>query len=511
MRAHILALDQGTTSSRALLFDESGRIVSLAQQPLKSTFPVPGWVEQDPTDILATQLSAARDAIKQAGISAREIAALGIANQRETTIVWDKQTGQPVYNAIVWQCRRTAALCEELTRAGWSKPVRERTGLVIDPYFSGPKIRWILDNVPGAQTRAEQGELLFGTVDTWLIYQLTRGQAHVTDFSNASRTMLFNIHSLDWDETILSQLRIPSLMLPEPRLSSDIYGTSHPDFLGAAVPIAASIGDQQSALFGQACFSRGMAKNTYGTGCFLLMNTGQQAIPSHHGLLTTVAWGLPEATYYALEGSVFVAGAAVQWLRDELGLIGSAVETEQLARSIPSTDGVYLVPAFVGLGAPYWDADARGVIVGLTRGTGRAHLVRAALESMAYQTADVLQAMEEDLGAPLPELRADGGAAVNNFLLEFQADILGAPVVRPQIVETTALGAAYLAGLAVGIWSSTNELTEQWGEQRRFEPMMAAEEREYLVGGWRKAVAKARSLAQSEQTPGEKRHPFAGS
>jgi glycerol kinase len=491
MPAHIMALDQGTTSSRAIVFDEAGRVVASAQEALRAQYPEPGWVEQDPHEILRTQLAAAQGAIERAGIAATDIAALGITNQRETTIVWDRHTGEPVGNAVVWQCRRTAGLCEQLTNAGWADSIREKTGLVIDPYFSATKVRWILDNLPGARARAERGDLLFGTVDTWLIHRLTAGRVHATDVSNASRTMLLNIHMLDWDDGILAELRIPPSMLPEVRRSSEVYGNTESGLLGASLPIASSIGDQQSALFGQACFDRGMAKNTYGTGCFLLMNTGEEPVRSRNGLLTTIAWGLPGGTCYALEGSVFVAGAAVQWLRDEVGLIASASETEGLARSVPDTAGVYLVPAFVGLGAPYWDAAARGALLGLTRGAGRAHLVRAALESMAYQTADVLHAMEEDLGAGLPELRVDGGAAVNDFLLQFQADILKVPVVRPAVVETTALGAAYLAGLAVGVWAGTEDLSAQWSAESRFEPAIDEARRERLLRGWHRAVERA--------------------
>ncbi|MBM3501168.1 MAG: glycerol kinase GlpK [Armatimonadetes bacterium] len=492
MAKYVMALDQGTTSSRAIIFDEFGGIRASAQEELRAIYPQPGWVEQDPEEIADTQLAAARGALARAGLEAGDLAAIGIANQRETTLVWERETGEPVGNAIVWQCRRTAPLCEALRDGGSAEAVREKTGLVIDPYFSGTKVRWILDNLPGAQARAERGELLFGTVDTWLLHRLTGGRLHVTDVSNASRTLLFNIHSLDWDGDILRELRIPRAMLPEVRRSSEVYGATDAQALGGAVPLAACIGDQQGALFGQACFARGMAKNTYGTGCFLLMNTGEQPAPSQHGLLTTVAWGLPSGTTYALEGSVFVAGAAVQWLRDELKLIASASESEALAGSVPDTGGAYLVPAFVGLGAPYWDAEARGALVGLTRGTSRAHVVRAALESMAYQTADVLRAMEADLSGALPELRVDGGAAVNDCLLQFQADILDAPVVRPQGAETTALGAAYLAGLAVGVWNDPEELAGQWREERRFEPRMDSTERERLLAGWAKAVERAR-------------------
>jgi len=491
MPTYVMALDQGTTSSRAIVFDEVGRIVATAQEALRATYPAPGWVEQDPGEIVDSQLSAARAALERAGIGARDLGAVGVANQRETTIVWDRRSGEPVGKAIVWQCRRTAGLCEELRRAGWAEAVRAKTGLVIDPYFSGTKVKWILDSVPGARTRAERGELLFGTVDTWLLWRLSGGRVHVTDVSNASRTMLFNIHRLDWDDDILRELDVPRSMLPEVRASSEVYGTTSAEAFGAEVPLAGSVGDQQGALFGQACFEKGMAKNTYGTGCFLLMNTGEVPVESRNGLLTTVAWGLGGKATYALEGSVFVAGAAIQWLRDELGLIATAAESEALATSVQDTNGVYLVPAFVGLGAPHWNAGARGTIVGLTRGARRAHLVRAALESMAYQTADVLRAMEQDLGERLPELRVDGGAAVNDFLMQFQADVLGAPVVRPTIVETTALGAAYLAGLAVGVWGSTEELAGKWSAERRFEPAIEETQRAQLLRGWQRAVERS--------------------
>jgi glycerol kinase len=496
MPKYVMALDQGTTSSRAVLFDRRGAIVATAQRELPAIYPQPGWVEQDPNAILDTQLGAATEAIAGAGITPQDIAAIGITNQRETTIVWDRDTGKPVHNAIVWQCRRTARMCDELSEGGWGEPVRSKTGLVIDPYFSATKVKWILDNVPGARSRAEKGDLLFGNVDTWLIWNLTGGRVHSTDYSNASRTMLFNIHSLEWDDEILGELDIPRSMLPEVAPSSAVYGDTEESTLGAPVPIAGTAGDQQAALFGQACFREGMTKNTYGTGCFLLMNTGQAAVASENGLLTTIAWGVDGRIDYALEGSVFIAGAAIQWLRDELGLIESAAESEKLAAGVEDTSGVYVVPAFVGLGAPYWDASARGTIVGLTRGARREHIVRAALESMAYQAADVLRAMEEDLGASLPELRVDGGAAVNDFLMQFQADILGVPVVRPDVVETTALGAAYLAGLAVGYWGSMGDIEGNWRVQRTFEPGMDDGRRAALLDGWRRAVERAKDWVE---------------
>ena len=495
----IMALDQGTTSSRAIVFDRAGRIVASAQRDLACRYPQPGWVEQDPLDIVDGQVDAAREALARAGLSAGDLAALGIANQRETTIVWDRRTGEPVSNAIVWQCRRTADVCEGLRRDGWAEPIRAKTGLVIDPYFSATKLKWILDHVPRARQRAERGELAFGTVDTWLLWRLTEGQVHRTDASNASRTMMLDIHGLQWDAGILEALAIPSPMLPEVSPSSGVLGQAGAWVLGAEVPIAGCAGDQQAALFGQACFRPRMAKNTYGTGCFLLANTGEAPVASRSGLLTTIGWSVDGTTEYALEGSVFVAGAAIQWLRDELRIIGTAAESEGLAASVDDTGGAYLVPAFVGLGAPHWDASARGILVGLTRGTGRAQVVRAALESVAYQTADVLQAMEEDIGAPLPELRVDGGAAANDFLMQFQADILGVPVIRPVVAETTALGAAYLAGLAVGFWSGREELEANHAVGRRFEPRMSEERRRDLLRGWRRAVERARGWAEGDR------------
>ncbi len=492
MADYIMALDQGTTSSRALIFDGEGRTVGVARRPLTCHYPASGWVEQDPQEIVTGQVEAAREALQAAGLAAGDLAAVGIANQRETTLVWERATGRPVAPAIVWQCRRTAGLCEQLRAQLGDDYVREHTGLVIDPYFSATKLQWILNEVQGARARAERGELLFGTVDTWLLGNLTGGRRHVTDVSNASRTMLLNLHTRQWDEEILAALDIPPAMLPQVCPSSGELGELQPDVLGAAVPLTAAIGDQQAALFGQACFAPGMAKSTYGTGCFLLMNTGAQPVPSHHGLLSTVGWSVGGTVEYALEGSVFVAGAAVQWLRDQLGLIQSAPESEAVAQSVPDTGGVYFVPAFVGLGAPHWDDRARGTLVGLTRGTERTHIVRAALEAVAYQTADVLQAMAADRGAPLTELRVDGGAAANDFLLQFQADVLGVPVVRPRVLETTALGAAYLAGLTVGCWPDQDTLAGQWALDRRFEPAMADARRQELLSGWRRAVVRAR-------------------
>jgi len=489
---YILSLDQGTTSSRAIILDHQGAIVAQAQREITQIYPQPGWVEHDPREILGTQRVAAREALARAGLAAAEIIAIGITNQRETTIVWDRHTGEPVCNAIVWQCRRTAPLCEELARQGAADLIRARTGLVIDPYFSATKVRWILEHVPDAERRAQAGDLLFGTVDSWLIWNFTGGRAHVTDPSNASRTMLYNIHQRRWDEELLRLLGIPPAMLPAVRPTSGVFEMTTADFLGTPVPVAGAVGDQQSALFGQCCFDAGSAKNTYGTGCFALMNTGDRPVASAHGLLTTVGWEINGETTYALEGSVFVAGAAVQWLRDELGLIESAAESESLARSVPDANGAYLVPAFVGLGAPHWDMNARGVLVGLTRGTTKAHVVRACLESIAYQSADMLAVMAEDRGAPLAELRVDGGASANDLLLQFQADILGVPVLRPVDVETTARGAAFLAGLAVNYWSGPDELAACNDTGRRFEPSMDAGQRARLLAGWHRAVDRAR-------------------
>jgi glycerol kinase len=490
----VLSIDQGTTGTRVVIVSRDGQIVSRAYREFTQIYPQPGWVEHDPEEIWTVTLGVARQALQQAGIPAGAILAIGIANQRETTVVWDRATGRPVSNAIVWQCRRTAPLCEEMKRAGLEPMIRERTGLVLDAYFSATKAAWILDNVPGAGSRALAGELCFGTIDTWLIWKLTGGQVHVTDCSNASRTMLFNIRTLAWDPDLLHRFGVPAAMLPRVATSSEVYGLTEPAILGAAIPVAGLAGDQQAALFGQACFGRGQAKNTYGTGCFLLMNTGEQPVTSTGGLLTTVAWALGGRVHYALEGSVFIAGAAVQWLRDELQILGSAPESEALATSIPDSAGVYLVPAFVGLGAPYWDMYARGVMVGLTRGTGRAHLARAALESIAYQTCDVLAAMTADSGMSLDALKADGGASANDFLMQFQADVLGVVVERPAVTESTALGAAFLAGLAVGYWEDQAELAAIRRVERRFTPVMDVVERQRLLAGWRGAVACARSF-----------------
>lgn len=495
---YILSLDQGTTSSRAILFDQNGQMKSVAQKEFQQYYPHPGWVEHDALEIWETQLSVARDAIAKLGISAREIAAIGITNQRETTILWDKRNGKPIYHAIVWQCRRTAPYCDSLQEQGYTEKIREKTGLLIDAYFSATKIRWILQNVPETKALAESGNLLFGTIDTWLIWNLTGGQVHATDYSNASRTMLFNIHTLEWDTELLDLLEIPRSILPEVRPSSGIFGSTLPLLFGESIPIAGAAGDQQSALFGQACFSPGTAKNTFGTGGFLLMNTGDKPVFSQNGLVTTIAWGLGGKITYALEGSIFVAGAAIQWLRDELGLISSAAETEGLCREVPDTCGVYLVPAFVGLGAPYWDPYARGCLTGLTRGANRCHIVRAAVESMAYQTYDVLHAMEQDAGIPLAELRVDGGAAANSFLLQFQSDITGVPVLRPSTLETTALGAAYLAGLAVGYWADLSEIRRNWQVSAAFSPAAESEKIKEKLAGWHHAVRQARLSDEAE-------------
>lgn len=494
-----MALDQGTTSSRAIIFDNKGEVVKVAQNEFTQYYPKTGWVEHDPMEIWGTQSGVAREVLETAGIRPEEIAAMGITNQRETTIVWDKTTGRPIYNAIVWQCRRTAAICDELKKKGLEDYIRNNTGLVVDAYFSGTKIKWILDNVEGAREKAENGELLFGNVDTWLIWNLTRGKVHVTDYSNASRTMIYNIKELKWDKKLLRELDIPASMLPEVRQSSEIYGVTDPHtFGGAEIPIAGIAGDQQAALFGQACFEPGMAKNTYGTGCFMLMNTGGEMITSKNGLLTTIAWGVDGKVEYALEGSIFVAGAIVQWLRDELRLITDASDSEYFANKVEDNNGVYIVPAFVGLGAPYWDMYARGTMVGLTRGSNREHIIRAALESIAYQTRDVLEAMQEDSGIELQTLKVDGGAVANNFLMQFQSDILGAPVYRPNIVETTAVGAAYLAGLAVGFWKSKDDIISRWSIDRIFEPEMEEGTKEQLYEGWKKAVTRSLEWEEAE-------------
>jgi len=495
MKKYILALDQGTTSSRAIVFDHESNIVTVAQQEFTQIFPQPGWVEHNAMEIWATQLSVAQKALQQANISASEIAAIGITNQRETTVVWDRQSGEPIHHAIVWQDRRTAPLCEQLKNAGHEALVRNKTGLVIDAYFSGTKVRWMLDNVPGARAKAEKGDLLFGTIDSWLTWKLTGGKVHVTDYSNASRTLLFNIHTLDWDDELLTLLDIPRQMLPAALSSSEIYGHTETALLGGSVPVAGMAGDQQAALFGQACHTPGMVKNTYGTGCFMLMNTGTEAVTSTAGLLTTVAWGLNGQATYALEGSVFIAGAAIQWLRDGLKLIDESPDSEFFALKVPDTGGVYVVPAFAGLGAPYWDMYARGAIFGLTRGTSKAHLVRATLESLAYQTKDVLVAMEKDAGVALKTVRVDGGASANNLLMQFQSDILGVEVQRPVIVETTALGAAYLAGLATGFWTM-EDISAKWQLDRAFQPNMLDNQRDKLYSGWQKAVERTMGWEQ---------------
>ncbi len=498
MKKAILSLDQGTTSSRAILFDRQGRILATSQKEFRQIYPRPGWVEHDPAEIWASQLEVAKDVLRRAGLSPREIAGIGITNQRETTVVWDRNTGKPVYNAIVWQCRRTAPECERLKRNGWQTRIQSKTGLVIDAYFSATKIQWILEQVPGVREKAEAGELCFGTIDAYLIYQLTGGTVHATDCSNASRTMLFNIHEHVWDSEILEALTIPRAMLPEVRSSSGEFGRTRADlFDGQSIPITGAAGDQQAALFGQACFRRGMVKNTYGTGCFMVMNTGESPVSSEKGLLSSVAWGLDGKVVYALEGSIFIAGAAVQWLRDELQFFETADQSEEMATSIPDTGGVYVVPAFVGLGAPHWDMYARGTIVGLTRGSGKAQITRATLEAIAYQTLDVLNVMKAEAGVPVESLRVDGGAVGNHFLMQFQCDMLNVPVERPQVQETTALGAAFLAGLAVGFWEALEEIEQIWNLEERFLPAMDAPRRETLYAGWQKAVQRA--LAWSGQ------------
>lgn len=494
--AYVLALDQGTTSSRAILFNHSGEVVSVAQREFPQIYPAPGLVEHDPEAIWSSQLAVAREVLRVAGVRAEEIAALGITNQRETTVIWERATGRPVYNAIVWQSRLTVSICEELTAKGFDQELRARTGLVTDAYFSGTKVKWILDHVPGVRERAARGEVLFGTIDTFLMWRLSKGRIHATDVSNASRTLLYNIYTGDWDDVILRELDIPRAMLPRVQDSSSLFGTTDAEFFGAPIPLAGVAGDQQAATFGQTCYEVGMAKNTYGTGCFMLMNTGTRGVPSQHGLLTTIAWGLGGQTYYALEGSIFVTGAAVQWLRDGLGIIKQSADVEELAASVENNAGVYLVPAFVGLGAPYWDSRARGTIVGLTRGSTAGHIARATLESMAYQTRDVLEAMTADSQVHLTTLRVDGGAVVNNLLMQFQADILGVPVQRPRVAETTALGAAYLAGLAVGFWQNQEEVAAQWAVDYTFEPRMSADQREQLYANWQRAVQRARNWEQ---------------
>jgi glycerol kinase len=488
----ILSLDQGTTSSRAILFNKKGEIIHSAQKEFTQYFPQPGWVEHSPNEIWGSILSVIAGVLSESGIKANQIAGIGITNQRETTVVWDKETGEPIYNAIVWQSRQTSGICDELREKGYNQLFREKTGLLIDAYFSGTKVKWILDNVKNAREKANDGKLLFGTIDTWLIWKLSGGRAHVTDYSNASRTLMFNIFELKWDEELLEILGVPKIMLPEVRPSSEVYAnTVDYHFFGKEIPIAGVAGDQQAALFGQACFEKGMAKNTYGTGCFMLMNTGEKAVQSEHGLLTTIAWGLNGKVHYALEGSIFVAGSAIQWLRDGLRILKNAKDSEDYAAKVDSTAGVYVVPAFVGLGTPYWDSDVRGAVFGLTRGTSKEHFVRATLESLAYQTKDVLSAMEADSLIKLKTLRVDGGAVKNNFLMSFQSDILNVPVERPIINETTALGAAYLAGLAVGYWDNQEEISKQWAIEHQFNPKMTDENRKTLYEGWKKAVNAA--------------------
>lgn len=488
MKRYMMALDQGTTSCRCILYDRQGQAVSTAQKEFRQIYPQPGWVEHDPMEIWSTQMGVAQEALLKINGTYENIEGIGITNQRETALVWDRQTGEPVYNAIVWQCRRTAAYCDQLKEKGLTEVFREKTGLLIDAYFSATKLQWILEHVPGARERAEAGKLLFGTVETWLIWKMTGGRVHITDYSNASRTMLFNIKTLKWDEDILKELNIPLCMLPQPRPSSQVYGQTETHIFGGPVSICGAAGDQQAALFGQTCFQEGEVKNTYGTGGFLLMNTGEKPVYSKNGLLTTIAWGLEGKVNYALEGSIFVSGAVIQWLRDELELIGSAPESEELARQVPDTGGVYVVPAFVGLGAPHWDPYARGAVLGLTRGAGKKHLVRAALESMAYQANDLIQVMMKDTGKELVNLKVDGGASANDFLMEFQSNILGRPVLRPQCIETTSLGAAYLAGLAAGYWESRAHILENWQIDRKFEPDMKETRRKELLEGWEKAV-----------------------
>ena len=499
MAKYIMALDQGTTGSRAIIFNHSGSIVSTASKEFKQIYPKPGWVEHDPMEIWSSQVEVAKDALDKAGLEAVDIAAIGITNQRETTIVWDKKTGKPVYNAIVWQCRRTAPICDQLKKKGLAEIIQKKTGLVVDAYFSGTKVKWILDNVSGARGRAEKKELLFGTVDSWLIWNLTKGKTHVTDYTNASRTMLFNIHNLDWDEEILTELDIPREILPKVLSSSYIYGHTDKEIFGAEIPISGDAGDQQAALFGQVCYDPGMAKNTYGTGCFILMNTGEKIVPSKNGLLTTIAWGVNGKVEYALEGSIFIGGAVVQWLRDEIKLIKSSDEIEKYARKVKDTHGVYLVPAFVGLGAPYWDMYARGVIVGLTRGAKKEHILRAAEEAIAYQSRDVLEVIQKDSGINLKKLKVDGGAVRDNFLMQFQSDILGVPVARPQIAETTALGAAYLAGLAVSYWKDKTEIAAKWKVDKEFSPNMEESLREDLYKGWKRAVSRSLNWEEKEE------------
>lgn len=498
MAKYVMALDAGTTSNRCILFNEKGEMCSVAQKEFTQYFPKPGWVEHDADEIWSTQLEVALGAMNQIGATSADIAAIGITNQRETTIVWDKVTGEPVDHAIVWQCRRTSEYCDSLKDKGLVDTYREKTGLVIDAYFSGTKLKWILDNVEGVRERAERGELLFGTVETWLIWKLTKGRVHVTDYTNASRTMLFNIKELKWDDEILAELNIPKCMLPEAKPSSCVYGEADPQFFGGPIPIGGAAGDQQSALFGQTCFKPGEAKNTYGTGCFMLMNTGEQPVYSKNGLVTTIAWGLDGKVTYALEGSIFVAGAAIQWLRDEMRMVDSSPDSEYMAKKVDDTNGCYVVPAFTGLGAPHWDQYARGAIVGLTRGVNKYHIIRATLESLAYQTNDVLKAMRADSGIDLAALKVDGGASANNLLMQIQADLINAPVHRPKCVETTAMGAAYLAGLAVGYWASKEDVIKNWAIDRVFDPEIGEEERTQRLKGWDKAVKCSFGWAKEE-------------
>jgi len=491
-KKYVIALDQGTTSSRAIVFDKNGHTVGTSQREFTQIYPETGWVEHDPLEIWATQSSMLTEVLAKTGIKPEEVASIGITNQRETTVVWEKSTGNPVYNAIVWQCRRTAPICDEIKEAGHEEYIRKNTGLVIDAYFSGTKVKWILDNVPGVREKAENGELLFGTIDTWLVWKLTNGKVHVTDYTNASRTMLSNIKTLNWDEKLLEILDVPKSMLPEVKNSSEVYGYAKWGGKGGLrIPIAGIAGDQQAALFGQACFNAGEAKNTYGTGCFLLMNTGEKMVESKNGLLTTIAIGIMWEVEYALEGSVFVGGASIQWLRDEMGLIKDAADSEYFAQKVEDSNGVYVVPAFVGLGSPYWDMYARGCIVGLTRGANRNHIIRATLESIAYQSKDLIEAMQEDSGIKLAKLKVDGGAVANNFLMQFQSDILDAEVLRPKVTETTALGAAYLAGLAVGFWNNKEEITERWSIDQKYSPKMEEERRVKAYKGWKKAVTRS--------------------
>lgn len=492
MKKYIMALDQGTTSCRAILFDKQGKIIEVAQKEFTQIYPNAGWVEHNAVEIWETQLSVMKEVVEKTGILPDDIAAIGITNQRETAVIWDKTTGKPIYNAIVWQSRQTASICEEIKAAGYEEYVKATTGLVVDAYFSGTKVKWILDNVEGSRERAAKGELLFGTMDTWLIWNLTKGKVHVTEYSNASRTLMFNIKELKWDEKMLEILDVPIKMLPEVKQSSEVYGLIDKEFLGVQIPIGGAAGDQQAALFGQACFEPGMVKNTYGTGCFMLMHTGEKYIPSKNGLLTTIAWGVDGKVEYALEGSVFIAGAVIQWLRDEMKLLNDAKDSEKYATMVDDSNGVYLVPAFAGLGAPYWDMYARGTIVGLTRGANKNHIIRAALEAIAYQSKDLISAMEDDSGIKLTTLKVDGGAVANNFLMQFQSDIVGVPVCRPEVIETTALGAAYLAGLAVDFWENKQAVVDGWNLDKQFSPVMAADLRDKLYSGWKKAVERAK-------------------